>query len=50
MCFVFEVFETIFFSRKYQKYKMADKLNDLAGRMGKAPKGLGPLAKVISSE
>jgi len=26
---------------------MADKLNDLAGRMGKAPKGLGPLAKVV---
>ena len=42
-----EVFETIFFTRKYQKHKMADKLNDLAGRMGKAPKGLGPLAKVV---
>ena len=26
---------------------MADKLNDLAGRMGKAPKGLGAGAKVL---
>ena len=28
---------------------MADKLNDLAGRMGKAPKGLGLGVKVLAA-
>lgn len=28
---------------------MADKLNDLAGRMGKAPKGLGTGIKLLAA-
>ena len=28
---------------------MADKLNDLAGRMGKAPKGLGTGVKLLAA-
>ena len=42
------LFYIIFFSEyTSQQFIMADKLNDLAGRMGKAPKGLGAGAKVL---